>query len=53
MSKVFEGNSDQEEGKQMAQFALQQVGFWVGVGLAGGVVAEVAATAANVITKVS
>lgn len=52
VSKVFQGTSKREGGEQMARFALQQVGFWVGVGLAGGIVAEVAATAASVIEKV-
>jgi len=52
-SKVFEGKTKGEEGDQAAQFALQQVGFWAGVTLAGGVLAEVAAKAADVIDKVS
>lgn len=39
-----------EEGSEQIQtVALQQVGFWMGVSLAGGVMAEVAAKAANVV----
>lgn len=49
VNKVFEGGSSQEGGKEMAQLALQQVGFWIGVSLAGGVVAEVAAKTANIV----
>ncbi|KAL7529200.1 hypothetical protein ACHAXR_002844 [Thalassiosira sp. AJA248-18] len=52
VSQVFLGDSSQEGDNQMIQLALQQVGFWVGVSLAGGVVAEMAAKAANVIDSV-
>ena len=48
-SKEFVGDSSQEEAKQMFQLAVQQVGFWFGVTLAGGVVAEVAAKAVDVV----
>jgi len=48
-NKVFMGDSSQEGEKEMAQLALQQVGFWIGVSLAGGVVAEVAAKTANIV----
>ncbi|KAL7525531.1 hypothetical protein ACHAWF_001403 [Thalassiosira exigua] len=49
VSKVLAGNSAQEGREQMTQVALQQVGFWIGVSLAGGVVAEIAAKTAHVI----
>ncbi len=39
----------QEGSEQIKTVALQQVGFWMGVSLAGGVMAEVAAKAANVV----
>mmetsp|Transcript_36989 Transcript_36989/g.66555 ORF Transcript_36989/g.66555 Transcript_36989/m.66555 type:complete len:224 (+) Transcript_36989:183-854(+) len=48
-SKVFVGDASEEEAKQMFQLVVQQVGFWFGVTFAGGVVAEVAAKAANVV----
>ena len=35
----------------LSQLALQQIGFWVGVSLAGGIVAEVAAKAAGVVDR--
>ena len=41
--------STQEGSEQIKTVALQQIGFWMGVSLAGGVVAEVAAKAANVV----
>eukprot|EP00581_Thalassiosira_minuscula_P015583 CAMPEP_0183731958 /NCGR_PEP_ID=MMETSP0737-20130205/37006_1 /TAXON_ID=385413 /ORGANISM="Thalassiosira miniscula, Strain CCMP1093" /LENGTH=239 /DNA_ID=CAMNT_0025964827 /DNA_START=115 /DNA_END=834 /DNA_ORIENTATION=- len=46
-SKVF--IMDGSGKREMAQLAMQQVGFWMGVTLAGGVVAEIAAKAANVV----
>lgn len=48
VSKVFAGDASQGE-KEVINVALQQVGFWIGVSLAGGVVAEIAAKAANVV----
>lgn len=47
-SKVFAGDANQVE-KEVMDVALQQVGFWMGASLAGGVVAELAAKAANVV----
>ena len=35
--------------EEIARLALQQLGFWMGVSLAGSVVAEVAAKAANIV----
>ena len=49
ISKVFAGgDSMREDRDEMGRLALQQVGFWMGVSLAGGVLAEVAAKAAGV-----
>lgn len=48
-TKFVPGDSSQEGSEQVKNVALQQVGFWMGVSLAGGVMAEVAAKAANVI----
>lgn len=45
---VGEVDNGQEE---FTQLALQQLGFWMGVSLAGGIVAEVAAKAADVIDR--
>ncbi|KAL7428006.1 hypothetical protein ACHAXM_001089 [Skeletonema potamos] len=39
----------EEASEQIKTVALQQIGFWLGVSLAGGVLAEVAAKTANVI----
>ena len=48
-TKFVPGDSSQEGSEQVKNVALQQVGFWMGVSLAGGVMAEVAAKTANVI----
>ena len=48
-STVF--TNDSEKSNEVAKVAMQQVGFWVAVSLAGGVVAEISAKAATVITK--
>jgi len=48
-SRVFGQGDGEEGGGEIAQAALQQVGFWMGVSLAGGVMAEIAAKAANVV----
>ena len=48
VSKIFAGDA-QEEKQKMTQLAMGQVGYWMGVTLAGGVLAEVAAKAANVV----
>ena len=48
-SKVFMGDNDKEGSEQMVKLAIQQLGFWIGVSFAGGVVAEMAAKASNVI----
>ena len=48
-TKFVAGDSSQEGSEQIKKVALQQVGFWMGVSLAGGVLAEVAAKTANVI----
>ena len=49
VTKVFEGDNDREGTDQMIKLGMQQVGFWIGVSFAGGIVAEVAAKASNVI----
>mmetsp|Transcript_40397 Transcript_40397/g.84516 ORF Transcript_40397/g.84516 Transcript_40397/m.84516 type:complete len:235 (-) Transcript_40397:257-961(-) len=54
VSKVFVGEDDASGdagggGGEMIKLAMQQVGFWIGVSFAGGIVAEVAAKAANVV----
>mmetsp|Transcript_18801 Transcript_18801/g.33858 ORF Transcript_18801/g.33858 Transcript_18801/m.33858 type:complete len:234 (+) Transcript_18801:173-874(+) len=55
VSKVFVGEDDAGydggagAGGEMMKLAMQQVGFWIGVSFAGGIVAEVAAKAANVV----
>jgi len=44
------GGGDQGFGiEEITRLALQQLGFWMGVSLAGGVIAEVAAKAADVV----
>ena len=43
---VERGSSDKDD---LAKLALQQVGFWIAVTLAGGVVAEIAAKTANIV----
>lgn len=48
-SRVFAGDDGGEGTEETIKFAAQQVGFWIGVSLAGGVVAEVAAKAADVV----
>lgn len=48
-SKVFMGDNDKEGSEQMVKLVIQQLGFWIGVSFAGGVVAEMAAKASNVI----
>jgi hypothetical protein len=47
-STKFVGDS-REGSEQIKTVALQQIGFWMGVSLAGGVLAELAAKTANVI----
>ncbi|KAL9185608.1 hypothetical protein ACHAXT_003385 [Thalassiosira profunda] len=47
-SKVFVGGS-REGNEGMIKLGMQQIGFWMGVSLAGGVVAEMAAKASNVV----
>ena len=48
-SKVFMGDNDKEGSEQMVKLPIKQLGFWVGISFAGGVVAEMAAKASNVI----
>ena len=49
VTKVFEGDNDREGTDQMIKLGMQQIGFWIGVSFAGGIVAEVAAKASNVV----
>mmetsp|Transcript_2753 Transcript_2753/g.4021 ORF Transcript_2753/g.4021 Transcript_2753/m.4021 type:complete len:265 (-) Transcript_2753:92-886(-) len=49
VSTKFVRGDSQEGSEEIQTVALQQVGFWMGVSLAGGVLAEVAAKAANVV----
>jgi len=50
MSKVFVEDACQEGGEQkMTQLIAQQMGFWSGVSIAGGVLAQVTANAANAV----
>ena len=49
VSKLYEGDNDKEGTDQIVNVLLQNVGFWIGVSFAGGVVAELAAKASNVI----
>jgi len=46
---VFIGDQSKEGSDSIIRLALQQIGFWIGVSVAGGIVAELAATAANVV----
>jgi hypothetical protein len=49
-SKKFVVGDDKFDSQgSLSQLALQQIGFWVGVSLAGGIVAEMAAKAADVV----
>jgi parvulin-like peptidyl-prolyl isomerase len=48
---VFVGDQNKEGVDPILKLALQQVGFWIAVSFAGGIVAEVAAKAANVLEK--
>lgn len=48
---VFVGD-DEEGGNDTGSFVLQQLGLWIGVAFAGGIVAEVAAKTADVIESV-
>ena len=48
-SKIFVGGANQDGNAEIARVLGQQVGFWMGVTLAGGIVAEMAAKTANVI----
>jgi hypothetical protein len=49
-SKKFVAGDDKFDSQgSLSQLALQQIGFWVGVSLAGGIVAEMAAKAADVV----
>ena len=47
-SVLLEGSNTQES-RQVGSVLFQQVGFWLGASLAGGVVAELAAKASDVI----
>ncbi len=51
---VFVGDGSKQAGgtDQIASVALQQVGFWISVSLLGGIFAEVAAKAANIVETV-
>lgn len=49
VSKLYEGDNDKEGTDQIVNVLMQNVGFWIGVSFAGGVVAELAAKASNVI----
>lgn len=46
---VFVGDQSKEGSDPIIKLAVQQVGFWVAVSFAGGIFAEVAAKAANVV----
>jgi len=48
---VFLGDSSKEGSDPIVRLALQQVGFWIAVSFAGGILAEVVAKAANVVDK--
>ena len=48
---VFLGDSSKEGSDPIVRLALQQMGFWIAVSFAGGMLAEVAARAANVEDK--
>ena len=51
---IFVGDGSKQAGgtDQIASLALQQVGFWIAISLLGGVVAEIAAEAANIVETV-
>ena len=51
-SKTVFIENDEEGSNDTTTFVLQQIGLWMGVTVAGGIVAEVAAKAANVIETV-
>ncbi len=46
---VFKGND--KENVNMPLFVLQQIGFWIGISFAGGLVAEIAAKAAGIFER--
>ena len=49
ISTKFVRSDGKDGGEQIKTVAMQQVGFWIGVSLAGGVLAEISAKAANVV----
>ena len=50
-SKKFATRNGFDSRGSLSHLATQQIGFWVGVSLAGGIVANISAKAANVVDQ--